>query len=114
MPSHFQIVNPAILLASSQIASGCGARSDAPVCKDGESDVTCDTEIFRGCDSNETDCANCATNADNQDDACCAGSSSLGPGDNIDHESCHHNDADFGGHADVWCLLHIISDMPRY
>ncbi len=106
MAGHYQILNPAVLDATTAaLAQSCTVRNDAPVCKDGNTDVTCDTETYRGCDDNETDCANCATSNDNQDDVCCAGTSNHGVGDNVDHRNCHHNDAEWDGYADAWCIF---------
>ncbi len=109
---HFEVVNPAAITHTASAAASCGEYQDAPVCKNGESDVTCSTEKYRGCAPGETDCADSGTN---NDDRCCAGSSRHGPGDNIDHQYCSTSDAEWGGFADPWCLIGLTSDgnKPR-
>lgn len=71
----------------------CGQYADAPVCQNGNQDVHCTGELYRGCQPGATDCAD---TPENPDDGCCAG---WGPGvgDNIDHATCRTEDATFGG-----------------
>lgn len=96
---HFRIVNPAVQrrragLRNASQAVGCGLRQDAPVCTNGQTDVTCVGEIYRGCQTGQTDCAN---NPQNPDDSCCSGWIPGNNGDNIDHASCTVDDAPWGG-----------------
>jgi hypothetical protein len=63
---------------------------DAPVCINGEEDVTCGTERYRGCYL--VDCAD----GPGLDDQCCWGPLP-GPSDNIDHYMCSSWDAGWGG-----------------
>jgi hypothetical protein len=91
---HFQVVNPQVLrrqAAASAATSSCGEREDAPVCVNGQTDVTCTGELYRGCATGQTDCAN----QPGQDDVCCA---AWGPGvsDNIDHGACFTSDSAWG------------------
>lgn len=108
--SHFRVINPAILnqpLAKSE--TGCGQYADAPVCADGSKDVGEDDDtIYRGCETNQTDCAD---NDGNSDDQCCFGSGSFGVGDNIDHAFCREQDADFGGFS--WCFSSYDTHRPQ-
>lgn len=110
---HFRVVNPAALSANGigflAPKDGCGERSDAPVCKDGNTDVTCLAELYKGCETGTTDCAN--VRGGNEDDVCCAG---WGPGngDNIDHAYCIHDDAGWGGLG--WCLWNDDGTRPAY
>jgi hypothetical protein len=80
---------------------GCGVYNDLPVCKDGNSDVSCWSEVYRGCNKGETDCADCLTSSDNQNDVCCAGISPIA-GDHIDHQYCWVNDAKTGTVSICW------------
>ena len=106
---HFQVVNPAALRKiPSALEEGCGAYRDAPVCTNGNTDVTDPDEVYRGCQTGATDCAD---NVDNPDDRCCFGSGSLGPGDNIDHAFCTMQDADFGGFS--WCFSSYDANKPK-
>ena len=92
--AHFRVVNPAVLkVASASAITDCGEYGDAPVCVNGKRDVTNPEQIYRGCPVGQTDCADNS----GEDDVCCAGSSWLGPGDNIDHAFCIQRDAEFGG-----------------
>src|SRR5262249_36596393 len=91
----FEIINPrALRQANSAEKSGCALRADAPVCTNGNTDIACMGELYRGCQANQFDCAN---NPGNPDDACCAGWVPGNPGDNIDHAACITNDAPWGG-----------------
>lgn len=113
---HFKVLNPARprVNGSYAVATGCGKRADAPVCRNAATDVTCQNEIYAGCGKGETDCANCATSNDNYDDVCCAGWSTGGVGDNIDHAACKMNDADYGGWSGggIFCRITGFSDKP--
>jgi hypothetical protein len=97
----FRLVNPRALRAASPAASSCGPRETAPVCANGEEDVTCSGERYRGCALGATDCAD----GENGDDKCCWGVGP-GPGDNIDHEFCRTNDAGWGGTCFYWDTGH--------
>jgi len=68
----------------------CGQYRDAPVCANPSTDITCSTEIYRGCILSD-----CADNSGNPDDKCCA-NLGLRPGDQIDHGWCSTQDACFG------------------
>lgn len=104
MSEHpFEIVNPAALNRNASAAAGecgeedqgsCDQRSDAPVCTNGNEDVLCTGERYRGCEVGQTDCAN--TPGGNEDDICCWGWGP-GSGDNIDHGACIRDDARWGG-----------------
>jgi hypothetical protein len=106
---YFRIANPA-LLRSAQAKSGedCSGRQDAPVCVNGEEDVTCTGEIYRGCQVGQTDCAD----GQGQDDNCCAGTLPFTPGDNIDHAYCRMDDAEWGGIQDIWCFSSYDTHRP--
>lgn len=92
--SDFEIINPATLRSAREsLELGCGTYEDAPVCTNGNEDVACDGERYRGCAAGTTDCAN---NPDNNDDSCCWGWGP-GTGDNIDHQYCSTADAEWGG-----------------
>lgn len=110
---HLRVVNPAALLhnGTGTLATkdGCGTRNDASVCKDGNSDVACAREIYKGCENGTTDCAN--TPGGNEDDVCCAGWGP-GSGDNIDHAYCIHDDAPWGGLG--WCIFADTGNRPYY
>ena len=103
---HFRIINPLAVAAAAALAAGtavdaranCGEYSDAPVCQNGNEDVTCTGEIYRGCQQGQIDCAD---GNGNYDDQCCAG---FGPGvgDNIDHAFCVERDAGYGGMGCMW------------
>lgn len=56
---YFRIATPALLQRFQTKADdeGCGRRRDAAVCVNGEQDVTCSSEIYRGCPQGQTDCA---------------------------------------------------------
>lgn len=103
---HFKLVNPLALVtaaawlssATEARADGCGQYSDAPVCENGNTDVTCTGEIYRGCAQGQTDCAD---GNGNYDDQCCAGWGP-GTGDNIDHAYCTERDAGYGGFGCTW------------
>jgi len=70
--------------------TGCGSYSDAMVCIEGNTDVTCNGEKFRGCHYGQSD-------VDPDDDNCCAGYMDGIPNDNIDHGNCTSgNDAGWG------------------
>lgn len=116
---NFKLVNPyaAQTLRSTEDnrfvtkEENCGEYADAPVCENGEQDVqnpVCATTMdrYRGCPTNATDCANCATQVDNSDDRCCVGANES-VGDNIDHFYCYERDGGWGGIS--WCYL-IIRD----
>lgn len=97
---HFVIVNPrARSGATTPAGPACAIRGDAAVCTNGNTDVACTGEIYRGCQTGQTDCAN---TAGNPDDGCCGGWLP-GGNDNIDHASCITHDAPWGGMA--WCSL---------
>jgi len=99
---QYEIVNPSVLFSERYRKvedEGCGARQDAAVCTNGNTDVSCTTETYRGCAIGQTDCAD---NDGNPDDQCCFGGSGLGPGDNIDHGFCREQDAGYGGFS--WCF----------
>lgn len=103
---HFEIINPRVLRNKRrQVREGtdeaCTGRGDAAVCTNGNSDVTCTGERYRGCQTGQTDCAN---SPENPDDNCCWG---WGPGngDNIDHATCITSDAGWGGAGDASCVL---------
>lgn len=92
---HFDIVNPLVLAVTArsvQATEGCAVRADAPVCTNGQTDVTCTGETYQGCETGQTDCAN----QPGQDDVCCA-AWGPGPNDNIDHAYCYNSDAGWGG-----------------
>lgn len=103
---HFRLINPLALAAAATLvvtpkelrADGCGEYSDAPVCQNGNTDVACTGEIYRGCAQGQTDCAD---GLGNYDDRCCAGWAP-GGGDNIDHAYCTEQDADHGGMGCAW------------
>jgi hypothetical protein len=110
--AHVEIMNPAVLLSPRPAVAaleGCAVRQDAPVCTNGATDVTCQTEIYRGCATGQTDCAD---NTGNPDDRCCSGSSAGGVGDNIDHAYCREADADFGGFS--YCFWGFDGHTPYY
>lgn len=88
-----EMVNPAVLYRAKRKEQTCWTYNDAPVCTNGQTDVTCIGERYRGCPVGATDCGD---NDGNPDDACCLGLGP-GPGDNIDHADCRTNDADWGG-----------------
>jgi len=90
---NYEIINPGA--PKRRIASeiNCQEYGDAPVCELGDSDVDCTGERYRGCQPGSQDCANDPTNPD---DNCCWGWGPT-PGDNIDHQWCSTNDADWGG-----------------
>lgn len=98
MASQVRIVNPAALRRVTAASEECARYSDAPMCRNGEQDVDCGSELYRGCCSTETDCAD---NSGNDDDSCCAGWGP-GTGDNIDHEYCATRDASYGGTCFIW------------
>ena len=87
----------------------CGHYSDAAVCHNGQTDVTCSTELYRGCYANENDCAD---NAANPDDRCCAG---YGPGvsDNIDHQYLSDGRRWLGRHLCAWLVGHGLPTHTR-
>ena len=101
--THFVVTNPLALRNSRvRLASedddedppeSCSAYADASYCGDGESDVTCFGEKYRGCEQGQTDCAD---NPWNPDDKCCAAINPFTGGDNIDHASCTIADAGWG------------------
>lgn len=91
---HFKIIcwNPKVEAES--LAGGCQTcdrYEDAPVCTDGNRDVQCSGERYRGCYPGEYDCADFPGG----DDKCCWGHGP-GGGDNIDHARCYEHDADWG------------------
>lgn len=94
--SRTTIVNPAALRRPvKHVEEGtCIYRADAPVCENGDQDVACTGEVYRGCAVGQADCAN---NPDNPDDTCCAAVIPGTTGDNIDHAYCSINDAGYGG-----------------
>lgn len=110
---HVRVINPATLERSSGTSfvtkAGCGERSDAAVCQDGNSDVTCTGELYRGCGSGATDCANVP--GGNDDDVCCAGWGP-GSGDNIDHSYCYSMDASWG--LVSLCFVGDYGNPPAY
>jgi len=86
----------------------CDAYRDAEICRDGNTDVTCGTESYAGCNpQTELDCADDPNG--NNDDNCCAGLSPFG-GEHIDHEYCDSRDAPWGGIS--WCLPGFDSNPP--
>ena len=114
---HFRLVNPAALAAAGALLAtakearaGCGNYSDAEVCKNGATDVTCTGEIYAGCYSWEVDCADNPGYPPNLDDRCCAGLHPTNAGDNIDHMFCAMQDADYGGFS--WCLYGLDYTWP--
>lgn len=108
------IVNPAAIRVPGASESGdsgpgtddCRGRDDAPVCKNGNEDVTCAGERYRGCQTGQHDCAD---NEANPEDECCWGWGP-GPGDNIDHDDCMQDDAGWGGIS--ICLIFPSRDLP--
>lgn len=93
------IVNPAVLTkAVAGGLQGCGQYSDAPVCQNGNQDVICTGERYRGCAQGASDCADTDPNPD---DDCCWGWG-YGAGDNIDHQFCRLQDAGWGSTCIVW------------
>jgi hypothetical protein len=107
---HFQVVNPQVLrrqAAASVATSSCGEREDAPVCVNGQTDVTCTGERYRGCPVGQTDCAN---QPGNDDDVCCQGWGP-GTGDNIDHGACSRSDSGWGG---INMCSYFIDSGPLY
>ena len=101
-----RIINPLVLataaafIARKADAEGCGEYADSPVCTDGNTDVSCSLEIYRGCQPGQNDCAD-SPNGGNQDDKCCAGIT--GGGDNIDHQYCFERDGQWGDIS--WCFF---------
>lgn len=113
MANHFEVINPATIAMAAAVAGsvleaqdGCGVRADAPVCENGNTDVTCTGETYRGCETGQTDCANVSANPD---DVCCWGSGP-GSGDNIDHAYCIHDDSGWGGVG--WCWWWDYGNQP--
>lgn len=103
------IVNPAAIRTQSGSDSGsddCAGRADAPVCTNGNEDVKCGGERYRGCQTGQQDCAD---NDGNSEDACCYGWGP-GPGDNIDHDDCRHDDSGWGGIS--ICFIFPSRDVP--
>ncbi len=127
---HFRIVNPAALAAAAGLmmatkakgqpgGSGCTnandvdhdacravpQHSDLPVCTNGAQDVSCSSDLYRGCNYGQVDCADGGA-----DDKCCAG---WGPGggDNIDHAFCSERDADTGD-TDLICVFDSGNEPP--
>lgn len=93
--------------------TSCGQYSDAMVCINGNEDVQCTGEIYRGCFYGQGD-------ADAPTDYCCAGWLPFLSNDNIDHAGCLTIDAPWGGSCTTYndapgqCHLYDWYCVPGY
>ena len=93
-PRHIEILAPAPgTVAVDSVTEECEGYADAPVCTNGNTDVQCWGEIYRGCAVGAVDCAD---GSGNPDDRCCAAWDPWAGGDNIDHAYCSTSDAGYG------------------
>jgi hypothetical protein len=76
--------------------TSCGNYQDAMVCSGGANDVTCSTDLFRGCNYHTQD-------NDPDQDYCCGGLPDGYANDNIDHATCTSGyDAGWGATCVWW------------